>query len=83
MKERIILNAGEGKVFTNGDIYGKQIFLADGLSSDDFYEITDAQYREITEAESLEATEKQGLSEVEQESKSNALNDSCDEYSEE
>jgi hypothetical protein len=51
MKERIILNAGEGKVFTNGDIYGKQIFLADGLSSDGFYEITDAQYREIREKE--------------------------------
>ena len=82
MKERNILNAGEGKIFTNGEIYGKQIFLADGLSSDDFYEITDAQYREITEAESLETTEKQGLSEAERQAENKALKDSCDEYSE-
>jgi hypothetical protein len=44
MKARTVLYADEGKVLTNGDIYGKQIYLAEGMSEADFHEITDAEY---------------------------------------
>ena len=44
MRTRVVLYADEGKVLTNGEIFGKQINLAEGLSEDGFYEITDAEY---------------------------------------
>lgn len=47
MKQRIVLYAEEGKVLTNGKEYGKVIYLAEGASSWDYYEITDAEYEEI------------------------------------
>ena len=47
MKTRMVLYADDGKVLTNGEIYGKQIYLAEGLSEDGFYEITDAEYENI------------------------------------
>ena len=51
MKTRKIIYADEGKILTNGEIYGKQIFLAEGVSEADFYEITEAEYEKILEAE--------------------------------
>ena len=47
MKQRTVIYADEGKILTNGEIYGKQIFLADGVSEYDFYEITESEYEEI------------------------------------
>lgn len=57
MKERIVIYADEGKVLTDGTIYGKQIFLADGVGASVFHEITEAEYEEIQEAEMEEAEE--------------------------
>ena len=45
---RRILNATEGKILTNGEIYGAQIFLADGVDESAFYEITREEYERIT-----------------------------------
>lgn len=44
---RIKLTASKGMVLTDGEIYGVQIFLAEGQSADDFYEITKEEYEKI------------------------------------
>lgn len=44
---RRILFANEGKVLTNGEIYGKVIYLAESVSENDFYEITEEEYSEL------------------------------------
>ena len=48
--ERIIY-ASEGKIFTNGEVYGKQIHLAIGTDPNDYYEITEEEYNQILERE--------------------------------
>ena len=35
-------------MLTNGEIYGKEIYLAEGVSAEDFYEISDAEYEAVT-----------------------------------
>lgn len=49
MKTRKVLYAENGKVLTNGEIYGTRIYLAEGQSADDFYEITTEEYAAIME----------------------------------
>ena len=51
MKTRIILYADEGKVLTDGEVYGKTIYLADGVDSNSFREITDEEYEKIMQEE--------------------------------
>ena len=51
MKTRLVIYAEQGKVLTNGTIYGKQIFLADNDTPDAYYEITQAEYDEILHEE--------------------------------
>lgn len=52
--ERQILIASDGMVLTNGETYGKEIYLAVGVSADAFYEITEAEYEELMQAEEEE-----------------------------
>ena len=44
---RTSIKASEGMILTNGEIYGSEIFLADGLNKTDFYEITIEEYQNI------------------------------------
>ena len=53
MITRKVIYADKGKILTNGEIYGKQIFLAEGVSESDFYEITEQEYNKILESEEL------------------------------
>ena len=56
MKTRTVLYAEEGHVLTNGEIYGKTLFLADSASALDFYEITDEEYQAVLDAQAAEAS---------------------------
>ena len=47
MTTRTIIFADEGKILTNGEIYGTDIFLAEHMSPDDFHEITKEEYEAI------------------------------------
>lgn len=46
MDERVLI-ADKGYYYTNGEIYGKWISLGDGVSPDEFYQITDDEYKAI------------------------------------
>lgn len=48
---RIILTASEGMILTDGVIYGSKIFLAEGRSAEEFYEIPLAEYERTMEQE--------------------------------
>ena len=58
MKTMITIFADEGKILTNGEIFGTTISLAEGESADKYYEITKDEYEKITEAEAGEALDK-------------------------
>ena len=49
MKIKKVICADEGKILTNGEIYGRMIFLADDMTEDGFYEITVEEYERITD----------------------------------
>ena len=44
---RRTLNANDGMILTNGEVYGTQIFLAEGVDASAFYEITREEYETI------------------------------------
>lgn len=41
------MTASEGYVLTNGDVYGKEVYLGVNDSAENWHEITDAEYAEI------------------------------------
>ena len=43
---QIILKADEGKYLTNGETYGKTVVLPEASNTDDWYEISEAEYQE-------------------------------------
>lgn len=47
MKQRTALYAEEGHVLTDGEVYGTVLFLAEGKSANDYWEITAEEYDEI------------------------------------
>ena len=49
MREKI--TATEGHILTDGSTYGSEIYLGDGISAEQFYEITVEEYRRMFEAE--------------------------------
>lgn len=46
---RDYIEASEGMILTDGNIYGQKIFLADGIDKSTFYEITREEYNKMTE----------------------------------
>lgn len=47
-----VLTASDGHYLTDGDVYGKTIYLGQGRKPEEFIEITDAEYEEsIKEAD--------------------------------
>lgn len=57
MRIRNVLYADKGKVLTDGTIYGTTIYLAEGRSADEFYEISAEEYAAIMEKENAEREE--------------------------
>ena len=51
---RKIIKASEGYILTNGEVYGRTIYLAEGEDDSAFYEITDKEYEEFTTPSSEE-----------------------------
>lgn len=57
MSNKTVLYASEGKLLTDGTIYGKMIYLADGVDPYKFYEITEEEYQDIRNAEDNSITD--------------------------
>ena len=57
MKTSKIIYADNGKVLTNGEIYGTVIYLAEGQSTEEFHEISAEEYQAIMEAKNAEREE--------------------------
>ena len=56
---RKVIEASEGHILTNGEVFGRIIYLAEGESGEDFYEITDEEYNALQEAEEATAEDYQ------------------------
>ena len=55
--ERKILHAADGMVLTDGTIYGKIIYLAEGADESAFYSITQEEYDAMTNDTEAEAAD--------------------------
>ena len=51
MTERKVLYADEGKYLTNGEVYGKVIFLSETDDMANYTEITHEQYKALADTE--------------------------------
>lgn len=54
------LTAAEGMTLTNGEAYGKEIYLGVNDSPDNWHEITDAEYEKIVAEKEAEAEKELG-----------------------
>lgn len=52
---RRILTAKEGMIYTNGEVYGITIYLAENVDESTFYEITIEEYEAIMNEQETEA----------------------------
>ena len=52
-----VITAAEGRVLTDGTVYGKTLYLAEGADPSAFYEITEEEYAAIIESEPAEAAD--------------------------
>lgn len=50
---RIKLTASEGHILTDGESFGRIVYLASGGDDDEWYEITEAEYDNISKQEDL------------------------------
>ena len=48
---RRVLKANEGMILTDGEGYGVEVYLAEGVDASAFYEITREEYEKIMVAE--------------------------------
>ena len=48
---RTSIKAKEGYILTNGEIFGTEIFLAEGMKEEAFYEISKEEYERMMEEE--------------------------------
>ena len=59
-EEKIVLRkltASDGHILTNGEAYGKEIWLGKNDNADNWHEITDAEYEDICKEQELEQGE--------------------------
>lgn len=57
-KELRTISASDGMILTNGEVYGKTVYLGVNDKPENWYEITDAEYRErMAELEKAEVNE--------------------------
>ena len=47
-----IIEASKGMILTNGEIYGKKIYLADDVKADEFKEIAEEEYEKLLKEQS-------------------------------
>ena len=59
--KRVTLKARDGYIYTNGNDFGKIIYLAVGANSKDYYEITKEEYNRILEEKEKQELESLGL----------------------
>ena len=56
---RETITATEGHILTNGEIYGSEIYLGDGVSADQFHEIALEEYQAMFEEQEALPDEQQ------------------------
>lgn len=54
---RLKMEATDGMILTNGETYGREVFLGSGDSPDDWWEITETEYLAAVEAKENNPTD--------------------------
>ena len=54
---RIKLTASEGMVLTDGESFGKEVFLAEDADASKWYEITEAEYEKVMQEREADVTD--------------------------